>query len=744
MIRFSPCGSRRASLRLLLLLAVSNTAMATGTAGTAVDAARLAAAGTETANWIQHGRTQDEQRYSPLSQISGDNVEDLGLAWYLDLGTKRGLEGTPLVVDGVMYFTGEWSKAYAVDARSGKLLWENDLNVDRDRGQYGCCDIVNRGMAMWNGKVYVGTFDGRLVALDAATGEVVWDTLTVDLSRPYTITGAPRVVKGKVLIGNGGAELGVRGYVSAYDAETGEMAWRFYTVPGDPSKPFESPILEKAAVTWDPSGKYWEVGGGGTVWDSMAYDPELDLLYIGVGNGSPWNKWIRSPAGGDNLFLSSIVALRPETGEYVWHYQTTPGDGWDYTATQHMVLADLEIEGQTRKVIMQAPKNGFFYVLDRASGELLSAENYVHVSWAERIDLTTGRPVETDNSYKTSPVYQFPSPMGGHNWQPMCFHPGTGYVYIPARELAMIFRQDETFEYNPKFWNVGMDVMKDLTVPAWLDRELVKKVGAATAQGFLLAWDPVKQEEVWRHNSETPWNSGALCAGEDLVFEGTGRGYLDAYDARTGERLWHYDVQQGVIGSPITYTVDGEQYVSVLVGWGGAFGMSFGFSSNTRESPSTEGRLMTFKLGGDTQLPPVDRPRRLPEPPADTATSEQIDKGNQLYHKYCVYCHGPGGISHPNLADLRYMSAETHQMFDAIVLGGAQRERGMPAFSDTLNAEESAAIHAYLTRVGHRTLKAEQSRDSTWTSVKHWFYGVLAAVADWGVRMIAWFKSAAG
>ncbi len=740
MTRFSPCGGRRASLRFLLLLAVSSNAVA---GGTAVDAARLAAAGAETSNWIQHGRTQDEQRYSPLTQISGANVKDLGLAWYLDLGTKRGLEGTPLIVDGVMYFTGEWGTAYAVDARSGKLLWQNDLKVDRDRGQYGCCDIVNRGMAMWNGKVYVGTFDGRLVALDAATGTIVWDKLTVDLARPYTITGAPRVVKGKVLIGNGGAELGVRGYVSAYDAETGDMAWRFYTVPGDPSKPFESPILEKAAATWDPSGKYWEIGGGGTVWDSMAYDPELDLLYIGVGNGSPWNKEIRSPAGGDNLFLSSIVALRPETGEYVWHYQTTPGDGWDYTATQHLVLADLEIAGKPRKVILQAPKNGFFYVLDRASGELLSAENYVHVSWAKSIDLKTGRPVETDNSYKTSPVYQFPSPMGGHNWQPMCFHPGTGYVYIPARELAMIYRQDDTFEFNPKFWNVGMDVMKDLTVPAWLDREIVKKVGAATAQGFLLAWDPVKQKEVWRHNSETPWNSGALCSGDDLVFEGTGRGYFDAYDARTGKLLWHYDVQQGVIGSPITYTVGGEQYVSVLVGWGGAFGMSFGFSSNTRESPSTQGRLMTFKIGGAAQLPAVDRPRLLPQPPPETATSEQIDEGNKLYHKYCVYCHGPGGISHPNLADLRYMSAETHQVFDAIVLGGSQRERGMPAFSDTLKAEQSVAIHAYLTRVGHRTLEAEQSRDSTWTSVKHWLYGVMATVADWGVRLIAWFKNAA-
>ena len=727
----------------LATLSAVTGARAAGT-GTAVGAERLAAADAEVANWIQHGRTQSEQRYSPLDQIRADNVDRLGLAWHLDLGSKRGLEATPLVVDGVLYFTGEWSTAYAVDARSGQLLWKNDLQVDRERGRFACCDVVNRGMAMWNGKVYVGTIDGRLVALDAATGEIVWDRLTVDLERPYTITGAPRVVKGKVLIGNGGGEYGVRGYVSAYDAESGALAWRFYTVPGDPSKPYEHPILKKAAATWDTTGgKYWEIGGGGTVWDSMAYDPELDLLYIGVGNGAPWNKHLRSPSGGDNLFLSSIVALRPETGDYVWHYQTTPGDGWDYPATQHIILADLEIAGQPRKVLMQAPKNGFFYVIDRGSGELLSAENYVHVSWAERVDLKTGRPVETDNSYEERGVYQFPSPMGGHNWQPMCFHPDTGYVYIPARELAMMYRQDKSFVYNPNFWNVGMEVMKDVTVPAWMPSDLVRKVGASTAQGFLLAWDPVRQREVWRHNSDSPWNSGALCTGKDLVFEGTGHGYLDAYDAASGKRLWHYDVQQGVIGSPVTYKVDGEQYVSVLVGWGGSFGLSFGFASNTRDQPSTEGRLMTFKLGGQAQLPPVERPRRLPQPPSQTASKDEIAQGAKLYHHYCVYCHGPGGISHPNLADLRYMDAETHRSFDAIVLGGAQRDRGMVSFAGMMTPEESRLIHAYLTELGHNTLKNEQAQGSLWSHVKAWAYAAAARIADWGVGLLRWVRSAA-
>ncbi|MEQ9737722.1 MAG: PQQ-dependent dehydrogenase, methanol/ethanol family, partial [Algiphilus sp.] len=507
---------RRSGLALLL-----TTALVPGLAQAQwqIDAERLIEADAETHNWLSHGRSYSEQRYSPLDAIDRDSVQRLGLAWYRDLGTRRGLEATPLVIDGVLYFTGTYSEVIAVDGRSGKILWRNDLDVDRTRAKFMCCDVVNRGLAAWSNKLFVGTMDGRLVALDPQNGRIIWDTLTIDLDRPYSITGAPRVVDGKVLIGNGGGEFGVRGYISAYDADTGEQLWRFYTVPGNPEEGFEAPILEKAAETWG-DGPWWEIGGGGTVWDSMAYDPDLDLLYIGVGNGSPWNKHVRSPGGGDNLFLSSIIALDPDTGDYVWHYQTTPGDGWDYTATQHLILATLEIDGRPRDVIMQAPKNGFFYVLDRETGELLSAENYVPVSWAKGVDLQTGRPIETDNDYGEGPVYQFPSPMGGHNWQPMCYSPDTGYVYIPARQLAMIYRRDADFEYEPAFWNVGMDVMKDITVPPWMDADLVKKVGSAMAQGFLLAWDPVEQKAVWRANAGSPWNGGALCTGGDLVFDG--------------------------------------------------------------------------------------------------------------------------------------------------------------------------------------------------------------------------------
>ena len=728
------------SLRLVAAL-IAACSLGPASASLDVDAERIINADDEPGNWIAHGRNYAEERYSPLDAINRDNVDQLGLAWYTDLGTKRGLEATPLVIDGVLYFTGTFSEVIAVDGRSGKILWRNDLDVDKSRAKYMCCDVVNRGLAVWEGKLFVGTMDGRLVALDPEDGSIIWDKLTVDLDRPYSITGAPRVVDGKVIIGNGGGEFGVRGYVSAYDADDGEMLWRFYTVPGNPEEPFENPILEKAAETWG-GGPWWEIGGGGTVWDSMAYDPELDLLYIGVGNGTPWNKHIRSPAGGDNLFLSSIVALDPDTGEYVWHYQTTPGEGWDYTATQHLILAELEVDGEPRDVIMQAPKNGFFYVLDRETGELLSAENYVPVSWAEGIDMQTGRPIETDNDYADGPVYQFPSPMGGHNWQPMCYSRDTGYVYIPARQLAMIYRAEEGFEYQPEFWNVGMDVMKDITVPPWMDAELVNKVGSAMAGGFLLAWDPEAQEEVWRADAGSPWNSGALCTGGGLVFDGTGRGEVRAIDAASGEQLWSFDAQQGIIGSPVTYTIDGEQYVSILVGWGGAFGLSFGFASNTVEEPSTQGRLLTFRLDGPGVLPEVRRDKRTPEPPEQVADDATLAKGNELYHYYCVYCHGPRGISHPNIADLRTMDAETHRNFLGIVLGGSQKDEGMPGFAGTITQEEAKAIHAYLIELGHQELERQQAEGSVWQRVKLKSYDAAAAIVGGGVAFVEWLKNA--
>ena len=653
-------------------------------ATSSVDDARLRAAAGEPGNWLTHGGTYAEQRYSTLEQIRADNVGQLGLAWSFDTHTNRGLEATPIVADGILYTTGSWSVVFAIDARSGRLLWSYDPQVPREKGKDACCDVVNRGVALYKGKVYVGTLDGRLVALDAATGQVAWETLTVDPSRPYTITGAPRVVDGNVLIGNGGAELGVRGYLSAYDAQTGKLAWRFYTVPGDPSKPQESPALEHALPTWH-GDQWWKVGGGGTCWDSMAYDPELHLLYVGTGNGSPWNRYVRSPGGGANLYLSSILALRPDTGELVWYYQETPGDAWDYTATQQIILAELVIDGAPRKVLLHAPKNGFFYVLDRETGKLLSAEKYVEVSWAKRVDLKTGKPVETKSGqYRDKPAIVKPSMYGGHNWQPMSFNPKTGLVYIPAQEAPALYAVDKRWRYTPGQWNTATDFTHLTEAPRGL------------ASGHLLAWDPVKQREVWRVPYATAWNGGTLTTAGNLVFQGTATGKFVAYRADTGEKLWEGPAGSGVIAAPVTYTVDGEQYVSVMAGWGGAFALAAGDAA-AAAGVRNVGRLLTFRLGGTATLPAAPAPPSGAAP-ASAKLEGEAKRGEGLYAANCAVCHGVGAVSGGVLPDLRHVSDEVNQNFEAIVLGGARVKQGMPSFAKRLSKADLAAIEAYLSR----------------------------------------------
>ncbi len=429
--------------RVLLTLSLSLAVAAIAPAGAAeppanVDATRISEADREPGNWMTYGRTYGEQRFSPLSSITADNVKRLGLAWYADLDTNRGQEATPLVIDGVLYVSTAWSMVKAFDAKSGAPLWSYDPAVPRVLGVRGCCDVVNRGVAAWRGKIYVATFDGRLVALDARTGKPVWSVMTVDPNKPYTITQAPRVIKGRVVIGNSGSEYGVRGYISAYDAETGKFAWRFYTVPGDPALPAESPILAEAAKTWH--GQWWKEGGGGTVWESLSYDPDLNLIYFGVGNGLSWNQSYRSVGQGDNWFLSSIVAVNADIGNYAWHYQVTPGEEWDFDAVQQLILADLTIEGARRQVLMQANKNGFFYVIDRKTGQLISAKNFTPVTWASGVDLKTGRPIEKpgiryDKTGK--PAQLLPGALGAHSWQAMAFNPKTGLVYTPDQETGM-------------------------------------------------------------------------------------------------------------------------------------------------------------------------------------------------------------------------------------------------------------------------------------------------------------------
>ena len=651
-------------------------------------------------NWLSTGRTYDEQRHSPLDQINDTNINKLGLAWSWETNTKRGLEATPIVVDGVMFTSGTWSVVWAHDARTGEPLWEFDPEVPRSWGRYACCDVVNRGVAAWEGKIYVGTIDGRLIALNAGDGSLAWSAKTTPADKPYTITGAPRVVDGKVIIGNGGAEYGVRGFITAYDASTGDQLWRFYTVPGNPDDGFESKAMEEAATTWR-GGKWWEVGGGGTVWDSMAYDPELNLLYIGVGNGAPWNRYIRSPGGGDNLFLSSIVAINPDNGEKVWHYQTTPGDTWDYTAVQHMVLADLEIQGEMRKVIMQAPKNGFFYVLDRTNGEFLSAEAYVPITWATHVDSETGRPVEDPQAHYANEKKRVkPGPLGGHNWHPMTFHPGTGLVYIPALDLAFDFAQDNGFKHSAEDWNTGVDFRE--SAPPTDPDQLIKNL--QDIKGFVTAWDPKTQKEVWRVQHATAWNGGLLSTSGNLLFQGRADGYFAAYSADKGELLWESPTHVGIMAAPVSYSIDGEQYITVVAGWGGAYGLASG-APRHKGNVLSKGRILTYKLGGDLTLPdPEITYLAIPSPPKMDYTLAQVSEGQDLFHQYCAVCHGPGGGTMGPVANLFYTEKAVHDIWDAVVLGGAYTQKGMPNFKHALNSEKSQAIRAYIIEAAKGTI----------------------------------------
>ncbi len=653
-----------------------------------VTAARIQAADTEPGSWLTTGRTYNEQRFSPLAEINRDNISKLGLAWAFDADTLLGLEATPLVVDGVMYVSGSWSMVFALDAKTGRELWRFDPQVPRWKSRHACCDVVNRGVAFWEGKVYIGTIDARLVAVDAKSGEIVWETRTAPLEQAYTITGAPRVVKGKVIIGNGGADIGVRGFFSAFDANTGELVWRFYTVPGSKNGPHEHPEVAMAAKTWSKDS-LWNTGLGGTVWDSFAYDPELDLLYAGVGNSTPYDRELRSPGGGDNLFLTSILAVRPDTGKLVWHYQTTPAESWDYTATQHMILADIELQGHQRSVLMQAPKNGFFYILDRATGELLSADPYVEVSWATHIDMKTGRPVErAEATWSKGKASVTPGTAGGHNWHPMSYNPQTGLVYIPTMSTAYVFYPEgERFEMKLGSWNAGEDI-------AQLSRDLqnIHDLVPICTPTHITAWNPQSGEMVWKVDHETAVPGGVLSTAGDLVFQGRGDSTLSAFDAKSGEPLWDANVGHGAMAAPISYEVDGEQYVAIAAGIGGSFGGHF-----TKLEKENKGFIYAFKLGGSAAGPvqkDIVHPAVIwPEP---IATPEVVDRGLMLYGKHCMYCHGMGAASSGLRPDLRLAGTTAQNDWNAIVLGGLRIQKGMPGFSDHLSVADAEAIRSYV------------------------------------------------
>jgi alcohol dehydrogenase (cytochrome c)/quinohemoprotein ethanol dehydrogenase len=657
----------------------------------AVTTDRLLNAANEPGQWMSYGGSYSEQRFSKLKQIDTANVKTLGLAWFGDYDTNLDQHGSPLYVDGVIYVSTAWNKLYAFDAKTGRQLWQYNAKVPGEWLKNVCCGNVNRGIAAYDGKIFMGTLDARLVAIDAKTGKEAWsaDTIPGDHSDPlnrYSITMAPRVAKGKVFIGASGGEFGVRGWIAAYDAATGKQVWRFYNVPDDPSKGFENEAMKKAAATW--SGEWWKLGGGGSVWDAAIYDPVNDLLIYGTGNGTPWNQMARDPKGGDNLYVASIIALKADTGEYAWHYQTTPGDTWDYDAVSPMMTADLTIAGEQKHVVIQPNKNGFLYVLNAADGKLLSADPFTEVNWAKGVDLETGRPnVVPEARYKKAGWNLAPGVQGGHSWHPNAFSPETGLLYVPTWEAYFPMVNDPNYKPAAGGFNLGIS----FGGPNMAATNL-KPTNKSGITGRLKAWDPVARKVVW----ETPAfpdnrpSGGVLATAGGLVFSGNGGGQeLRAYDAKTGEQLWAYKTQTNIYAAPITYELDGKQYLAASVGGvatGGYFAPGYA-------------RMLVFELGGAATLPPNAEytPPAL-NPPPSTAAADIVKAGGEKYSQYCSVCHGQDGVmqrgTFPNLMVTPMLY--TQEGFDSVVLQGVRAEKGMGNFSKDLSGPDSAAIREYL------------------------------------------------
>ena len=692
-----------------LCLGLFLAALAGNAAATVIDDAALNKA-SDGSNWAAWGRTFDEQRFSPLDEINTKNVSKLGLAWTLDFDNIWNVSSQPLAVDGVIYTAVGYSHIYAIDALTGKVLWDYDPKVT---GRKMGLAWGSRGLAFYKGKVIEGAQDGRLFALDAKTGKLVWEVQTTEPDDNRYITGAPRVFDGKVIIGHGGADFGhVRGYVTTYDAETGKQLWRWFVVPGNPKDGFENEAMAAAAKTW--TGEWWKYGGGGTVWNAMTYDAEKDVIYLGTGNGSPWNHKLRSPKGGDNLYLCSIVALDAKTGKYLWHYQTTPGESWDFNSTMDMVLATVSIDGKPRKVLMHAPKNGFFYMLDRDTGKLISAEKIGKVTWAERVDLTTGRPVEVRGArYEDGEALIWPGSGGTHNWQPMAYSPDTGLVYIPAREMAGYYNDGGR---DPRTW-----VMKEgdvMGLNGFFD-DIPKTAGSTS----LLAWNPLTQKEVWRNPTPGATAGGVIATHGGLVFQGRADGNFVATDATNGKELWSYYMGVGTQASPMTYTVNGKQYVTVLAGWGGATALLGTLSAQHgwvgRAYPR---RMLTFVLDGNAKLPLTPPPHLEKTKPIDDPNFK-LDpalaaKGKLVFQK-CVICHGVSAVAGGYAPDLRASPIPLNSAaFKMIVQGGALQPRGMPPFENLTDEE--------LTQLQHYIRDRARYEPSTWDTVKTiWNYIVL-------------------
>ena len=690
----------------MVRIAVSAFAVAAGfsvyTTGQSADkvadvtAKRMLNAETDTENWMSHGRTWGEQRFSPLKQINDKNVSRLGLAWFADLGTYKGVPATPLVVDGVLYNISAMDITTAYDATNGKVLWTYDPRITPEQAAVACCGPYSRGLAAWEGKIIIGALDGTLIAVDAKTGTMIWRTQTnPDPVQPISITGAPRVTKdGLVVIGNGGGDLGARGFMNAFDANTGKLVWRFYIVPGDPSKPdgaASDSIMEMAAKTWH--GEWWKTGGGGNNWDGIVYDPKLDTVYFGTGNGSPHPQAFRGTGGGDNLFIASIVAVDAKTGRYKWHYQEVPGDEWDYDSTSPLILADLTINGKLRQVIMHAPKDGFFYVLDRATGELLSAKNFVPNTWASHVDMKTGRPV----IYPEARVEVEPrliTPNAAHNWNPMSYSPQTGLIYIPVQEQWMMISRvpDGEFVFRLGRTTIGAGSRNYPELRA----EFRQKV-ATGDKGYTLAWDPVKQEERWRIDSPFHFQGGLLSTAGNLLVQGTMERTLAIYDSATGKKLWESPTMSVPVAGPITYSVKGKQYIAVNAGWNSAIVNDLRTRTDFINGP---GKLVVYALDArGVSLPPMPAPESMSAPPRNTAAPAVVAKGAEVYARICATCHGQNAIG-SDRKDLRFIKPQSHTDFNDIVLRGKFTERGMVAIKD-ITQEEADAVHAYIIARGN-------------------------------------------
>lgn len=664
-----------------------------------VTQARVIEEGPAGSNWFVKGGTFRGEHFSPLDDINAETVADLRLAWSLTLDAPDGIAATPIVVDGIAYLSASMSIVYAVDAKTGRLRWCFDPEVRRhfsDNPYLSWTARANRGVAVWDGRVYVATAACELIAIDAATGRQAWSRVTCDTDLGYAITDSPYVGGGRVYVGNAGSESGEknRGYVSAYDADDGRLLWRFYTVPSADRDENVSAAMKMAAGTW--SGDALETfGGGGSSWNEMTYDPESDLLFFGTAGALPYVHAVRSPDGGDNLFTSSVLAVNAATGAYVWHYQTVPEDSWEYNATMNIVLADLTINGKKRDTLLIAPKNGFFYVLDRATGELLSADKYAKANWATHINMETGRPeLDPDGEFWNRPEGTtsmiWPNMWGAHSWNPMAYHPQLRLAYIPVVDLPSSVTTGESGDFSDT-----MDIVSEVD-------------GVPHSPGKLVAWDPVEQLPRWRVDHRYASNGGVLATGGNLVFQGSGSGEFSAYRAESGEQLWSVVTGSAINAAPVSYSIDDEQFVLIPVGSGG--GMQFVYPEmHADEGTRGPTRLMAFSLTGSAAMPAVsDELPELPPVPAQTAAEPVVAAGRGLYTDYCGFCHGKNGMARANssVPDLRFSGSDVHDAWNGIIIGGARQALGMPAFE--LSLDEAGAIQAYILSKAHRLRDAQR------------------------------------